>query len=164
MGASPQAIDDGGLQEVLARANGARRRLPRTETGDAPLEIVLELLFGASRRLAVYGSLKPGESNHRVVSRLAGTWHEGYVRGEWSGTGWGSAIGFPAIHWRPTGEQVAVRLLVSDQLPESWERLDRFEGGEYCRILVPVYDDTGLLAVANLYEARGGPASEKRRP
>ena len=118
------------------------------------LEERFEALFGASRRLAVYGSLAPGEANHRVVASIAGEWLDGFVRGELQPTGWGSALGYPAIRLDPQGPRVPVKLLVSDALPAQLERLDDFEGPEYCRKLAPVHDATGVIAVANIYEAR----------
>ena len=118
------------------------------------LEEELEACFGASRRLAVYGSLAPGEANHHVVASLAGEWRDGFVLGELHPTGWGAALGYPAIRLDPQGRRVPVKLLVSDALPAQLERLDDFEGPEYCRKLVPVRDATGVIAVANIYEAR----------
>ena len=40
-------------------------------------------------------------------------------------------------------------------LAERWQELDDFEGAEYRRILLPVYDEdasASLVAVANIYE------------
>lgn len=119
----------------------------------AILERAFEALYGASQYLAVYGSLAPGRENHRVVAQLAGDWREGFVHGDLSPAGWGAALGFPALQWRPDGPRVPVHLLCSDRLTaDEWARLDQFEGAEYRRVLVPVYHDSGLLAVANLYE------------
>lgn len=155
--ARPPTVESAGLIEALGQVNASRRAARPSRAPRNDLERVLEAVFGPSRRLAAYGSLMPGELNHERVTALGGTWHDGHVRGDWSPTGWGATLGFPAIRWRPDGERVPVMLLVSDDLPAAWGRLDRFEGDEYCRILVPVYDDAGLLAVANLYEARTPP-------
>ena len=116
-------------------------------------ERVFDTLYGASRTLAVYGSLAPGRENHHVIAHLAGEWRDGSVTGDLHATGWGAALGFPALRWRSDGPRVPVRVLQSDRLTVAeWARLDEFEGTEYRRILVPVYHDGGLLAVANLYE------------
>jgi gamma-glutamylcyclotransferase (GGCT)/AIG2-like uncharacterized protein YtfP len=48
---------------------------------------------------------------------------------------------------------VTVQLLTSPDLPAAWDRLDRFEGEAYQRILVPVTTDTGRI-IANIYVAR----------
>ena len=133
-------------------------RLDRGRAEGAPLaslERQIEQRYGASRRLAVYGSLAPGESNHHVVAPLGGTWRPGWVRGQLLSEGWGSAIGYPGMRWDPAAERVAVRLLSSTGLPSFWARLDAFEGSDYLRILVPVRNaGDELLAVANLYAAR----------
>lgn len=117
------------------------------------LERVFDALFGASRRLVVYGSLASSEVNHSVIAHLSGTWRAGWVRGELRRSGWGSALGFPVLRWNPAGGRVPVRVLESAAItPEEWARLDAFEGEDYQRILVPVYDDRGLVCVGNLYE------------
>ncbi len=63
-------------------------------------------------------------------------------------------VGFPALRWTPGSGHVPVKLLVSDDLKHDWDRLDRFEGPEYQRILVPVRSGATVIAVANIYEAR----------
>lgn len=111
--------------------------------------------LGAELRLAVYGSLAPGRSNHGQLEGLRGEWHSGFsVTGERVDRGWGAGIGYPALHWSRSGARVAIDLFVSDELPRHWPRLDEFEGADYLRIVVPVYSAAGLVAVANLYAAR----------
>lgn len=138
------------LAEALCAAN-ARRQVGSSGRAD-PLERELEQRFGVSHRLAVYGSLAPGELNHDVLADLPGSWQDGIVTGMLHTTGWGAAAGFPALRWRAGGPPVPARLFVSDALPDHWPRLDEFEGAGYRRILVPVHDPDGVLtAVANLY-------------
>jgi len=107
----------------------------------------------ASERLAVYGSLAPGEVNHWVLADLEGTWTDGSVRGNRKPAGWGKALGFPGLIWNPEGERVAVKLFESKDLPRHWERIDAFEGGDYRRRLIPVERD-GVLTAANIYTLR----------
>ena len=112
----------------------------------------VEVLGQASHRLAVYGSLAPGQPNHSVIQNIRGEWTDGFVRGELTESGWGSGMGYPALTWDPDGDRVPVKMLVSSELPEHWRRLDEFEGAGYVRMLVPVEDeDGGLIAVANIY-------------
>ncbi len=141
------------LMHLLEGVNARRRSSLPPPPPDVE-EAALEDRVRASHRLAVYGSLKPGEIHHDLVSHLSGTWQDGDVFGDWSDTGWGAGVGFPAIRWRPDGDRVPVKLLASADLPAEWARLDAFEGEEYRRILVPVFDRDTFLAVANLYEAR----------
>ncbi|MCA1644774.1 MAG: gamma-glutamylcyclotransferase [Chloroflexi bacterium] len=109
-------------------------------------------------RLAAYGTLRPGESNHAVIGRVPGAWIEGTVRGVRF-----EANGYPAFQRRRRGAQVPVSVLTSAALPEHWARLDAFEGDDYRRILVTVSLPTGATLRANLYEYIG-PAAGSTAP
>jgi|SRR5918999_3707537 gamma-glutamylcyclotransferase (GGCT)/AIG2-like uncharacterized protein YtfP len=147
------------LMDLIDAANAARRAaLSAHVASDA--EAQLDSLFGTGARLAVYGSLAPGQQNHHIVAPLGGTWTEGVVEGDLVTYGWGAAIGFPALYPRSGGPAVAVHVLTSRALRRVWTDLDGFEGAEYRRVLVPVWSATAasgrvLLTVANLYEAAG---------
>ena len=72
--------------------------------------------------------------------------------------GWGAALGYPGFRPRVGGAAVAVRVLTAPLLATAWPTLDRFEGPEYQRILVPVFSaelspERRLCTVANLYAA-----------
>lgn len=114
----------------------------------------IEEAHAPSRRLAVYGSLAPGGSNHGVVAPLGGRWTGGRVRGHLHEPGWGAGVGYPGLVWDPGGAEVAVQVLESEALALDWERIDAFEGPDYVRILVPVELDGGGELVANLYAMR----------
>ena len=123
-----------------------------------PTEDAFEALLGhPSTRLAVYGSLAPGEQNHWVLSHLAGEWSRGSVRGVLHAEGWGACDGFPGMEWIPTAGEIPVLVFTSDDLTPHWARIDAFEGGDYRRILIPVDLDAGGLVVANIYELRREP-------
>lgn len=154
MGVSP---GDPGRDERLAALNRLRLR-GESEAERRRLEALeaeLERDYGCSRRLAVYGTLVPGRSNHYMVKDLVGEWLQGSVRGALRDVGWGAVEGYPALVWEPdAAARVAVHLLISPELPRHWERLDAFEGEGYLRILVPVEVDGGGIEVANLYAVR----------
>lgn len=104
----------------------------------------------ASMRLAVYGTLAPGEVNHHQLNGLTGSWSKGVVRGDKDAHGWGLTHGFPGLRWNPEGGTVAVQVFESADLPAHWKRLDEFEGADYRRVLIPVEQD-GRLIIANIY-------------
>lgn len=117
------------------------------------VERLIDLLFNVSQTLAVYGSLKPGKENHHLISDLKGEWHKGYINGIFYDQGWGAGLGYPAVRWNPSAEEIPVHVLISGHLPHSWDWLDDFEGEDYCRILVPVYQGKKVRWVANIYES-----------
>ena len=100
-------------------------------------------------RLAVYGTLAPGEVNHYVIADLAGEWIDGFVTGELR------QLDFPGLIWQADGPRVPVKVFCSPELPAHWQRIDEFEGGDYRRVVVPVEAGGGVLR-CNLYERRTG--------
>lgn len=103
---------------------------------------------GALTRLATYGTLAPGRQNHHQVAALRGRWLTGHVRGTLVEEGWGAALGFPALVLAPdgtSGDDVAVHVLESADLPAHWDRLDAFEGPGYRRAVAPVHTPDGVL-------------------
>ncbi len=129
--------------DLLARATSARRH----GSLDTVAEQRLEAAFACSRRLAVYGTLLPGEANHQQLAGCGGTWSAGTV------TGRRGQREHPVFTFDPAAPPVAVRVLCSDVLPAHLARLDAFEGEQYRRILVPVTQPDGGWTIANLYEA-----------
>ena len=89
-------------------------------------------------RLAVYGTLAPGRSNHHQLAGLTGRWLTGTVRGTRVESGWGAALGYPALTLDPNGPVVEVFLFESPDLPAHWARLDAFEGEGYRRVVTTV--------------------------
>jgi gamma-glutamylcyclotransferase (GGCT)/AIG2-like uncharacterized protein YtfP len=110
------------------------------------------------RRLAVYGSLAPGERHHDQVAHLGGTWQPGIVRGTLFDRGWGAGLGYPGFVPDPAGSPVCVMVLTTSALATAWEDLDRFEGAEYRRTTVSVELDDGAIVEAAIYELRTGTA------
>jgi gamma-glutamylcyclotransferase (GGCT)/AIG2-like uncharacterized protein YtfP len=101
-------------------------------------------------RLATYGTLSPGQSNHHQLDGLEGVWTQGTVRGQLHASGWGAAIGFPGLVVDPSGPEVPVQVFESADLPAHWPRLDAFEGEGYRRVIVEVATENGPV-LANLY-------------
>ncbi|MFM5917910.1 MAG: gamma-glutamylcyclotransferase [Novosphingobium sp.] len=107
-------------------------------------------MSGAHHRLAIYGTLAPGRSNHHQVAMIPGSWRHGTVRGRLLPEGWGAALGYPAIELDPDGPEVAVQVLDHRSLPDHWERLDAFEGDGYRREICEV-DLGGEIIAASIY-------------
>ncbi len=98
-------------------------------------------------RLAIYGTLRRGEPNHRIIEHIAGEWIDGFVRGRIE-----EHYGFPFFVLDNEGDRVPVDVLSSSELSGSLERIDGFEGVWYRRTLIPVYDSIGsILFIANIY-------------
>jgi gamma-glutamylcyclotransferase (GGCT)/AIG2-like uncharacterized protein YtfP len=150
------------VMHLIAAVNAARGwtdGTPETFTMSvADAERRLEIRFGTSRALAVYGTLAPGRQNHHVVAPLGGEWSDGIIEGDLSPEGWGATLGYPAFRPRVGGAEIRVHLLTAPGLTAAWPGLDRFEGPGYKRILVPVFrpgssDERQPHMVANIYAA-----------
>jgi gamma-glutamylcyclotransferase (GGCT)/AIG2-like uncharacterized protein YtfP len=162
-------MDDLSLPQVrrlVAAANAVRHQRDTSgsaiESDGRCAEQQLDALFKTSHTLAVYGTLAPGQPNHHVVAPLGGEWTDGLIEGDLLPEGWGAALGYPGFRPRVGGAAVAVQVLTAPLLATAWPTLDRFEGPEYQRILVPVFstelstrqaDERRLYTVANLYAA-----------
>lgn len=157
-GAGEASVDAVVVVRLVDTANHRRRRdlIARNDVAAGDAESQLEQTYRHSERLAVYGSLAPGRSNHHVLAPFGGTWTRGRVRGDLVELGWGAAAGYPALRLRVDGPWVLVHVLESTRLPGAWTGIDAFEGSEYRRVLVPVYAEGGdavrIITVANLYE------------
>ena len=68
------------------------------------------------------------------------------IRGRLIETGWGAALGYPALVLDERGEAIEVHLFTSAELPAHWDRLDAFEGAEYRRGEVMVETAEGRVA------------------
>jgi gamma-glutamylcyclotransferase (GGCT)/AIG2-like uncharacterized protein YtfP len=90
------------------------------------------------QRLAVYGTLAPGRSNHHELDGLTGEWRRGMVRGRLIAEGWAATEGYPALILDPQAPPVEVLLFESADLPAHRPRLDDFEGPGYRRTAVTV--------------------------
>ena len=142
-------MDDGARGRLLRDAIKVLQiSLPST-CQVAKLEAMLEeLLDHPAERLAVYGTLAPGEANHALIANIQGTWRKGWVPGVLGRIG-----PYPAFQWKSDGKRIPVQVLSSSHLDRHWGRLDRFEGTAYRRILAPITLAGGTVQVANIYEA-----------
>lgn len=61
--------------------------------------------------------------------------------------------GFLEFHWTLRAKAIPVKVLSASKLEAQFDRLDRFEGPRYQRILVPILVNE-TTAVCNIYEGR----------
>lgn len=109
----------------------------------------------AQSKLAIYGSLAPGRENEHVLAAIGGSWRDGFsIAGTREEKGWGSALGYPGVHWGVGDGVVDVLLFESDALPRHWTDLDAFEGDEYARLYVSLWRDGVVADVAFAYLIR----------
>ena len=73
-----------------------------------------------------------------MVASIRGTWLAGTIRGTLGRHPSGQYEGYPAFRREPSSGDVDVDVLISGELPDHWERLDRFEGPGYRRVVVEV--------------------------
>lgn len=67
------------------------------------------------------------------------------MRGSVSADGWGLTGGYPGLKLDPEGDEIAVQVLESPDLPDHWARLDDFEGDAYNRVIAPVETPLGTV-------------------
>jgi gamma-glutamylcyclotransferase (GGCT)/AIG2-like uncharacterized protein YtfP len=115
--------------------------------------LVDEILLRPSHKLIAYGTLAPGQANHRILADISGRWEVCEVRGEVT-----LSKGLPGLTWSPYGSQVTAQLLISPQLPSKWRGLDSFEGEGYRRRLIPYQTPTDA-GVAYGYLRPGEPSA-----
>ncbi len=108
----------------------------------------------ADRRLACYGTLRPGRSNHHQLADLHGHWRMGTVRGRFVEKGGSAKLGHPALVLDDSASPIEVSLFESDDLPKHWPRLDAFEGAGYERVIVGVETVDGRVD-ASIYASVG---------
>lgn len=58
--------------------------------------------------------------------------------------------GLPILSWDPAGPNIDAQVLLSEQLPEHWPRIDDFEGSAYKRRLITI-STSGAIDVAFIY-------------
>lgn len=109
--------------------------------------------MNADQRLASYGTLAPGKSNHKQLAHLNGRWVKGTVRGHRTKANWGQWIGYPGFKPDDNADPVTVDIFESEELPDHWERLDVFEGEAYQRVTVQAETDRGRIDVS-IYELK----------
>ena len=111
------------------------------------LKLIFNILFNfPSRRLATYGTLKPGEINNSILSKYEGSWYHGSVNGyiDYDND-------LPYFKWNLDAS--AIEVVIFESRDNFMPEIDRFEGKNYRRILIPIKDGEKLI-IGNIYERR----------
>ena len=102
-------------------------------------------------RLFVYGTLAPGEENHHIMDGMIGTWTKATVRGHLVQSGWGVHAGHPGLTPDKNGPLASGQIFESKDLPQHWDRLDKFEGKDYRRVAITATLENGERVEAHIY-------------
>ena len=105
----------------------------------------------SATRLFVYGTLAPGEENHHIMDGMRGEWKPAHVNGRRMDSGWGVQNRHPGFIPDAKAEPVRGLVFISDDLPQNWARLDRFEGADYHREPVVATLEDGNTVNAQIY-------------
>jgi len=110
---------------------------------------LLELIFDEpNQKLIVYGTLAPGAPNESVLEGIDGLWQDCKIRGEII-----RYTGLNYFKWSPNAGEIDAKMFISKSLPDKLSSIDRFEGGNYHRILIPAKVGE-YWAIANIYERK----------
>ena len=105
------------------------------------LELLIDILLGRpSKKLVSYGTLSPEQPNHQQLADLKGDWEECVIRGSIN-----QDEGLLIFSWNPRGVDIKASLFFSEDLPNNWERINRFEGSRYRHRLVPTETQAGIV-------------------
>ena len=106
-----------------------------------------------SKILVVYGSLAPGGDNHNQMAGMEGVWENAIIKGILVKKGWGQHLGYPGLKFEPVNQIKPLECLVfiSTDLKNHFDRLDKFEGEDYERILIPLELGDNRKAIGNVY-------------
>ncbi len=102
-------------------------------------------------RLFVYGTLRPGRPNERVLLCVGGEWESATVRGRLYERGWGAALGYPGVVLAEDGGEVDGFIFSSSNLHRHWTRLDEFEGDGYMRVQTLAKTRQGGMVDVHVY-------------
>ncbi|WP_343672492.1 gamma-glutamylcyclotransferase family protein [Chitinophaga sp.] len=101
-------------------------------------------------RLFVYGTLRPNEENAYILDAIGGTFKEGFIYGTHYTSGFGPDKQHPGVTLNGTNK-IPGYIFYSDNLANSWESLDEFEGEGYYRVPVTVHFEDGTTETAYIY-------------
>ena len=105
-------------------------------------------------KLFVYGTLQPGGSMHHLLSAIGGEWDKGTVRGELIQAGDIPGFPYPGVVLNDEDDTIPGYLFTSENLSAHWDKLDRYEGSRYKRVITEVTLTDGQTVKASIYELK----------
>lgn len=102
--------------------------------------------------LFVYGTLAPSRPNHHIMTPIPnGEWQSAHTFGDLLPNGWGASLGYPALIPNANGQRIDGFIFSSPELQNHWDRLDKFEGDGYDRVVITAYLENGEMVQAFVY-------------
>jgi hypothetical protein len=87
-----------------------------------------------------------------LLESIGGRWENATVRGELIEAGSAPGVYYPRIILDEDGGDVDGFLFISENLPNHWDKLDRYEGDDYQRVVTNVTLENGSIVEACMYE------------
>lgn len=105
-------------------------------------------------RLFVYGTLKPGESMNNLLNDIGGTWEKGTVQGELIKAYDIPGFPYPGVLLNDKVDKIEGYVFTSENLSSHWNKLDKYEGKSYQRVITEVTLKDGSVVEAYIYELK----------
>lgn len=105
------------------------------------------LLEEPSKKLLIYGTLKFGQPNSTLLDHLRSGNETAYI---WGFVEHEDKLPFYTFTISSPMNKIDVELIINNSLPKYIDKLDRFEGDKYDRLLVP-YEYNNNILVGNIY-------------
>ncbi len=102
-------------------------------------------------RLFVYGTLRPGESNEKLLADIPGKWRNASITGILFPSGYGATEGYPVLVPDENGQLIHGQVLEANFTETEWKTLDDFETAAYDRVLNTVVTKNGERLSAFVY-------------
>lgn len=115
------------------------------------LEYIINILIKEpNKKLLVYGTLRKGSSNAEIIDILRTEYQEVYV---WGFIEVENNLPYYTFSISSPANKIKVELIVNNDLPKYYDKLDVFEGEKYIRSIVP-YEINGKILTGYIYEKK----------
>ena len=104
--------------------------------------------------LFVYGTLQKGKQHQSILGKIKGKWKKGYVKGKLYNISSGPDYGYPGLKLDSKGLKIYGMIFQSKNLENYIEKIDKFEGNNYKRVISKVFLKNGSIINSYLYEIK----------